>query len=155
MDKSKKNKDVLPLDDEDLDSSEDDDYVPEAAKMKLADKELSKQNGTKIPDNDDLKTGIQILKEKRKQKETDDLWDLMNMEDDLTSKFKSKQQKIQEVPEVTVKSNTIEVENVLKEKKEDPLAELEDQKTEKKEEDSTFDQALLAIKRMKGKLGKQ
>ena len=69
---------------DDLDSSQDDDYVPDAKALKQSDKELIKQNGAaKDLLDDQPKSGIELLKQKKREKETDDLWDLMNCEDDF------------------------------------------------------------------------
>ena len=71
---------------DDLDSSEDDDYVPDKKQNEKAEKELIKQNGGEYKNDDEAKTGIELLKQKKREKETDDLWDLMQEEDDIYKK---------------------------------------------------------------------
>ena len=81
--------DFLTANLDELESEEDDDYVPDAKAIKESEKELEKQNGTKSKLEDDKElTGIQLLKEQKRQKETDDLFDLMNEEDDFYQKRK-------------------------------------------------------------------
>ena len=81
--------DFLTANLDELESGEDDDYVPDAKAIKESEKELEKQNGTKSKLEDDKElTGLQLLKEKKRQKETDDLFDLMNEEDDFYQKRK-------------------------------------------------------------------
>ena len=67
------------------DSEEDDDYVPDAKQARETEKELAKQNGTALPGekkNAEQEDKVEALREKKRQKETDDLWDLMNMEEE-------------------------------------------------------------------------
>ena len=71
---------------DDLSSSEDEDYVPEAKILKKTDIEISKQNG--VEDKSPPKTGIDLLKERKKDREVDDMWDLMQEDDTYKNKLK-------------------------------------------------------------------
>ena len=94
----KKNKDLDLLNANlDEDSSEDDDYVPDAKANKECEKELLKQNGPSKDDPEKELTGIDLIKLKKRQKETDDLWDLMNIEEDPIYKKKLEGQKQRKV----------------------------------------------------------
>ena len=79
---------------DDDESSEDEDYCPDAKVMKQTDKEINKQNGTE--ELKGPKTGIDLLKEKKKDRDADDMWDLMNMEEDDFYKKKLKVAKTDE-----------------------------------------------------------
>ena len=94
---NKKGKAQTIMDMDDLSDSEaDDDYVPDAKQQAETEKELAMQNGyvedkkKKYSEEDDQ---IQTLREKKRQKETDDLWDLMNMEEE-DQMYKSKLKRI-------------------------------------------------------------
>lgn len=107
MDNKKKKAQTI-MDIEDLeDSEEDDDYVPDAKQAQETEKELAKQNGVALPSDkkkSEAEQKIEALKEKKRQKETDDLWDLMNMEEeDQFYKSKLKRFKKSEDDEQPVK----------------------------------------------------
>jgi hypothetical protein len=66
------------------DSSSDDEYVPTAKELRQAE-----ETGPKVKSglsSEDELTGIALLKAKKRQREVDDLFDLMNEEDDYTKK---------------------------------------------------------------------
>ena len=86
--------DLGEVDGEEEGESEDEDYVPDAKQIKETDKELALQNGLPYDDRTEKQKKadelLQETREKKRQKETDDLWDLMNQEEDLafTNKLK-------------------------------------------------------------------
>ena len=87
------------------DSSDDDDYVPDQKALKKSEQELSKQNGTIASGS---KTGIELLKEKKLEKEVDEFWDLMNQEDDIYSKRKAKAAKTEDGQDALSRSKLLE-----------------------------------------------
>ena len=118
---------------QDLESDEeDDDYIPQAKELKEAEKELN--------DN-----AVGKKRDKAAEKETggsdvDDLWAMMNEDDGF-----SKRQKKADEPVKTVETSTKKDEK----KDEFDLADLEEKPLKKKE--STFEDAMAAVQRMKGK----
>lgn len=65
--KQEKGFDFLNANLDELESSEDDDYVPDAKAIKESEKELEKQNGTTAKKEDDKPlSGVQLLKEKKR-----------------------------------------------------------------------------------------
>ena len=87
---------IMDLDGVSESEEEDDDYVPDKKVAEATEKEIAKQNNGGIAPVVETKEmgGIQALREKKRQQETDDLWDLMNEEDDFDKKMKLKRQKI-------------------------------------------------------------
>ena len=109
--------------------------MPSAKAIEKTEQEIGKQNGFIAPEDNGPKTGLELIRQKRREKETEDLWELMQMDEDPAYKKKVESRKVQKVePKVEKK------EEVKPIKKESP-----------KKED-TFNAALEAIKRMKGKL---
>lgn len=113
-------------------SSDDQDYVPSAKALKLADKET----GTVV---DKQLTGIDLVKEVKRIREVDDLFDLMNQEDDFYAKKRQKTDvTATDAPVVNIKAKTeIEAKPELT--------------TKSKDDKSTFDAAMAAIKMMNSK----
>ena len=73
--------------DQEYDSSEDDDYVPNAKAIEKTEKEIGLQNGY-VQDDNGPKTGLDLIKQKRRERETDDLWEMMQMDEDPIYKKK-------------------------------------------------------------------
>ena len=77
----KDNFDFLTANLDDLESSEDDDYVPDAKTIQNSEKELIKQNGVSkkgLEEDVDKLTGLDLIRHKKRERETDDLWAMMN-----------------------------------------------------------------------------
>ena len=62
--------------------------MPSAKAIEKTEHEIGKQNGFVKPDEDAPKTGLDLIKQKRREKETEDLWEMMQMEEDPIYKKK-------------------------------------------------------------------
>ena len=83
--------------DQEYDSSEDDDYMPSAKAIEKTEQEIGKQNGFVAPEDNGPKTGLELIRQKRREKETEDLWELMQMDEDPAYKKKVESRKVQKV----------------------------------------------------------
>ena len=125
-------------------SSDDQDYVPTAKELKQAEEPDTKKRREASSDDEQL-TGVALLKEKKRQRDVDDLFALMNEQDGGDYTCKSKRQKTTAAD--TAPEDRVVVAPELKHKPASPsLGDLlEDTPLTAKEPNTTFNQALAAI----------